>query len=204
MNHSFPCNPELSPYTPCPFEDIFEENRIGILPTQKVGISDCPKLCDACIDITTSTFCVPLMNAQSPIAYSLAEEIHWYHPDVMHGGVESALRETNTFAFIIGGRNLLKSLKENCAGCRYLMRKQVKLELGTKHDTMHSPSLLQHSRIPMWSFSNANERAKIKIYFVVFCFSTTGAVDLRLPRPGSKYCPGYCLKLIGCTQVLPG
>ena len=73
-----------------------------ILPTQDVG-GDLT-MCDVCLDLTKSSFCVPIVDAFSPIAYAIASEIHWYHQDVMHGGLESLLRETNRVAFIIGGR----------------------------------------------------------------------------------------------------
>ena len=156
-----------------------------ILPTQEIGLNDCPTMCDACLDLMKSTFCVPLVDVMSPLAYSLTDEIHWYHPDVMHGGVESLLRETNRVAFIIGGRNLVKTMKENCARCRYLHRHEVKVAMGPKHESnlCIAPAFF-NTQVdlcgPFESFSNVNKRAKVKIYLVIFCCATTGATDIKV------------------------
>ena len=48
-------------------------------------------LSDACLDLCPSSFIVPVTDAHSPIAYAIVSEIHWYHVDVAHGGVESVL-----------------------------------------------------------------------------------------------------------------
>ena len=102
-----------------------------ILPTQQVN-GDLT-MCDVCSDLAKSSFCVPIVDVLSPLAYSIASEIHWHHPDVMHGGLESILREANKVAFIIGGRGLFKSIKDNCARCRYLYKREVKIATEPKH-----------------------------------------------------------------------
>ena len=43
----------------------------------------------------------------SPIVYAIVNETHWYHPDVKHGGTESVLRQVQSVAYILGGRNLV-------------------------------------------------------------------------------------------------
>ena len=80
---------------------------------------------DACLDLTASTFCVPVVDALSPIAYAIVPETHWYHPDVSHGGVESVLRLSQTTAHILGGRELVKSISKACAKCRILQKRKV-------------------------------------------------------------------------------
>ena len=54
-----------------------------------------------------------------PIAYAIANETHWYHPDVKHGGLESVLRQVHCVAYIIGGRKFTKASKKAClyVGC---------------------------------------------------------------------------------------
>ena len=99
-----------------------------ILPTQGISQKD-STMCDVCLDLIKSSFCVPIVDALSPIAYSIADEVHWYHPDVQHGGIESALRETSRIAFIIGGRELLKTMKHACARCRFLYKQEIKQPL---------------------------------------------------------------------------
>ena len=65
-------------------------NSGRILPIQ--GIGGCPGLREAVLDFCGATFCVPLSDSHSPIAQSIVEEVHWYHPEVNHNGVESELR----------------------------------------------------------------------------------------------------------------
>ena len=154
-----------------------------ILPTQEVG-GDLT-MCDVCLDLAKSSFCVPIVDGLSPLAYSIASEIHWYHPDVLHGGLESVLRETSKVAYIIGGRGLLKSIKDGCARCRFLHKQEVKVAMGPKHDSnlCIAPAFF-NTQVdlcgPLESYSNANKRAKVKIWLVVFCCSTTGATDIKL------------------------
>ena len=104
---------------------------------------------------------------------------------MQHGGIESALRETSRVAFIIGGRELLKTMKHACARCRFLYKQEIKVAMGPKHDSnlCIAPAFF-NTQVdicgPHDSYSNVNKRAKIKIYLVVFCCSTTGATDCKV------------------------
>ena len=57
-----------------------------ILPTQRAG-GDLT-MCDVSFDLVKSTFCVPIVERHSPIAYSVVSEVHWNHPDVWHQSSE--------------------------------------------------------------------------------------------------------------------
>lgn len=154
-----------------------------ILPTQKINGQ--LNLADACFDLCSASFHVPLVDKLSPIAYAIANETHWYHPDVKHGGTESVLRQVQSVAFILSGRNLVKSIKNSCIRCRLLQKRAIKVMMGPKDNTnlCISPAFY-YTQVdicgPYDSFSNANKRAKIKIWFVVFCCSSTGAVDCKV------------------------
>ena len=76
-----------------------------ILPIQ--GVGGCPGLPEAALDLYGATICVPLSDSHSPIV----DEVHWYHPDVNHSGVESELRQIEQISHIIGGRQIVKSVK---------------------------------------------------------------------------------------------
>ena len=132
-------------------------------------------------DLSKATFCVPLVDSSSPIAYAIADEIHWYDRDVKHGGVESVL----CIAYIIGGRNLIKMMKNACVMCRLLEKRKVKVVMGPKHESNLCIAPAFHNTQvdicgPFESYSSANKRAKVKIWFIVFCCSTTGAVDCKV------------------------
>ena len=78
---------------------------------------------DACLDLSPSSFIVPIIDSHSPIAYAIVSETHWYHADVSHGGVESVLRHSQNTAYIIGGGDLMKCIKKLCAKCRILRKR---------------------------------------------------------------------------------
>ena len=99
-----------------------------ILPMQV--ITGEPSLGDVSLDLAASTFYVPITDACSPIAYAIVSETHWYDPDVSHGGVESVLRYCQSTAYIIGGRALVKNIKKECAKCRILQKKGVRVAMG--------------------------------------------------------------------------
>ena len=120
----------------------------------------------------------------SPVAYAVANEIHWYCSDVEHGGVESLLRQTQCTIYIIGGRNLIKSMKKACAQCRLLEKKQVEVAMGPKHENSLCIAPAFHNTQvdicgPFDSYWNSNKRAKVKIWFVVLVCCITGAVDCK-------------------------
>ena len=68
-----------------------------ILPSQKINNE--LNLSDVCIDLTMSSFCVPLVEKLSPLAYSLVNEIHWYDDDAKHSGNETVMRCTKNCAY---------------------------------------------------------------------------------------------------------
>ena len=69
-------------------------------------------LSDVCIDLTMPSFCVPLVEKFSPLAYSLVNEIHWYDDDAKHSGNESVLRYVQKNAYIIEGKVISKTIQK--------------------------------------------------------------------------------------------
>ena len=59
-------------------------------------------VCNAALDLTSTTFCVPLSDDRSPIARAIVNEVHWYPFDVKHGGTESVLRQVQRVCHVIG------------------------------------------------------------------------------------------------------
>ena len=154
-----------------------------VLPDQQ--FSGDLSLCDTSFDLSSSTFCVPMVDSLSPIAYAVANEVHWYHADVKHRGVESVLREVQCVCFIIDGRALVKSLRKACHKCRALEKKLIEVSMGPKPESaLCIAPAFYNTQVdicgPYESYSNSNKRAKVKIWFVVFCCSTTGAVDCQV------------------------
>ena len=142
-------------------------------------------IADACLDLSASTFCVPITDVHSPVAYAIVAETHWYSPDVSHGGVESVLRYSQQTAYIIGGRSLVKGMKKACPRCRFLEKRALRIAMGpVPDDALRVASAFYVSQVditgPFSAFSPANKRATLKVWFVVFCCSVTGATDCRI------------------------
>ena len=74
-------------------------------------------------DLVDTTFCVPVIDRFSPIAYSIVSDYHWNNECIKHSGIESTLREISKYVFIIEGRSIVKKVKKSCERCRYLEKK---------------------------------------------------------------------------------
>ena len=150
-----------------------------------VSFGGYPELCQEAIDLCPTSFCVPVMDQHCPVAISIALEIHWYHDDVQHKGIESMLRQTEAVAHILGGRNLVKSLKDGCKKCRILNKASVDVVMGPLQSVnLCIAPAFYASQVdlfgPFKAYSPANKRATLKVWFAIFCCCTTGAVDIRV------------------------
>ena len=154
-----------------------------ILPSQKVDGKF--NFSDAMLDLCESSFCVPITDALSPIAYAVVSETHWYDPDINHKVVETTLRFAQNTAHIIGGRDLAKMIRKSCAKCRILHKKGVQVAMGPIADeSLNIAPPFYCSQVDICghfdAFSPANKRATLKIWVVVFACTATCAVDCRI------------------------
>ena len=154
-----------------------------ILPDQQFG--GYPHLCEVALDLCRSSFCVPLMDQFSPVAISIALDIHWNHPDVRHHGVAAIFRQMLKVAYILGGFSLATSIKQGCRRCRILNKASIDVAMGPLQDVnLCIAPAFYASQVdifgPFKSYSSVNKRATIKVWFVIFCCCTTGAVDIRV------------------------
>ena len=83
-----------------------------ILPEQKVN--SIATLSGIMKDLSMSTFCIPIIDKHSPLAYSIVNEVHWYDKMAKHAGIESVLRFTMQYGFILEGREIAKKVKKGC------------------------------------------------------------------------------------------
>ena len=72
-----------------------------ILPEDQVTIIGC--YMEAMKDLSRHSFCVPVLDKDSPFAYSIALDVHWNHPACKHSGVETTLRFIMKKVYIIEG-----------------------------------------------------------------------------------------------------
>ena len=154
-----------------------------ILMTQKIDGDF--SYADAMLDLSESTFCVPITDSHSPVAYAIMSDTHWNDPDVRHKGVETTLRYAQKTAYILGGRDLAKRFKKACAKCRILHMKGVEVAMGpvAEENLKVAPAFFV-SQVdicgPFKAYSPANKRVTLKIWFVVFVCTVTSTVDCRV------------------------
>ena len=154
----------------------FEKDKIlyykgRILPSQQThSIST---MTDVMLDLSQTTFCVPLVLKSSPLAKSIIDEIHWHHEIALHSGVETILRYTMKYAYILEGRDLVESSKKSCIRCKILAKRALQVSMGPVSDyqlTIAPAYYVSQSDIvgPFKGYSYHNKRVTIKIWFVVF------------------------------------
>ena len=135
-------------------------------------------------DLTSTSFCVPITDKDSPVAYSLVNDIHWYHPTAKHCGVETVLRYVLQQMHIIDGRSLVKKLTKSCKRCRYLYKKTLEVVMGpvSKYNLTIAPAYYI-SQVdlagPFLAYCHHHKRNTIKIWLVVFCCATTSSTSIK-------------------------
>ena len=142
-------------------------------------------LSDVMLDLQDSTFVVPIVEKHSPLAYSIVNEVHWEDPVAKHSGVETVLRYTMKYAYIIEGRELVKKVRRNCERCRFLAKRTIEVIMGPKsaYNLMIAPPFYVTQvdlTGPFKAYTPHNKRATIKIYLVVFCCATTGTININV------------------------
>ena len=154
-----------------------------ILPSQ--AVDNDLKLADVCIDLSSSTFCAPLLDKYCPVSFAVINEVHWYNDDARHSGNESVMRAILLICHIIDGMPLVRQFRWECPRCRFLRKKAIDVAMGPVSD--------DHLRIappfytcqvdlfgPFDAYSIANKRATVKIWFSIFCCCVTGGVDIKV------------------------
>ena len=153
-----------------------------ILPSDSITIIG--KATQRMLDLQSTSFCVPILDKSSPIAYSIVDDIHWNHPVASHSGVETTWRYVLQKVYIIEGRSLVKTIRSTCERCRYLLKRTIDVSIGpvSPYNLMIAP-IFYVSQVdicgPFQSYSYHNKRATIKIWFVVFCCTTTTAINIK-------------------------
>ena len=81
-----------------------------ILPEDQVTIVG--RYTEAMKDPSRHSFCVPVLDKDSSVAYSIALDVHRNHPACKHSGVETTLRFIMKIVYIIEGRSLVNDVKD--------------------------------------------------------------------------------------------
>ena len=154
-----------------------------ILPSQIINNKS--NLSDVCMDLSMESFCVPIIEKFSPLAFAVINEVHWYDNEANHSGNETVMRYVQKIAHIIEGRSLVGQFRKECPRCHYLRKKCIDVAMGPiSSDNLCIAPAFYFSQVdivgPHNSYSNINKRATSKIWFVIFCCCVTGAVDIKV------------------------
>ena len=140
---------------------------------------------DAMLDLSSGSFDVPIVEKYSPIAFSIVNQIHWYHPTVKHCGVESTIRFVMNVAYVLGVRDLVKTFRKQCTRCRYIMKRTIEVPMApaSKHQLCVAPPYYVTQCDLCGSFlaySRHNRRTTVKVWIVTFVCATTGMTNLKI------------------------
>ena len=113
-------------------------------------------------DLSRYSFCVPVLDKDSSVAYSIALDIHWNHPACKHSGVETTLRFIMKKVYIIEGRSLVKSI----------------CPMGPIPDcNLTVAPAFYSSQVdlsgPYSAYSPLHKRTTMKIWLAIFCCCST-------------------------------
>ena len=154
-----------------------------ILPTQEINsVTSLPTVMK---DLSSTSFVVPILEKHSPVAYSVVSEVHWAKKIVKHCGVETVLRYTMQYCYILDGRELVKRFRRNCQRCRYLRKQSIEVAMGpiSTHNLKIAPAFYI-SQVdlagPFKAYSPHNKRNTVKIWFGVFCCATTSTTNIKV------------------------
>ncbi|XP_066912130.1 uncharacterized protein [Clytia hemisphaerica] len=154
-----------------------------ILPSNQITIVG--RFTEAMLDLSTTSFCVPLVDRYSPIAFSIISDVHWNSRVSKHSGVETTLREVNKRAYIIDGRNTVKIILKCCQRCKFLKKQSIQASMGPiPQSRITIAPAFYFTQLdlsgPYKCYSTHNKRATVKIWLVVYCCCVTSATCINV------------------------
>ena len=82
------------------------------------------------LDLSSTSFFVPVIHKSSPIAYSIIRDIHWYHKIAKYSGVKTLMRYVFQKVYIIEGQSFMKQIRKRCGCCTYLQKRCINVAMG--------------------------------------------------------------------------
>ena len=92
--------------------------------------------------LSATTFRVPIIDKHSPRAYSIVNEVHWNDKVAKHSGVETILRFTMKYGYIMEGRELVKMFRKHYERCRVIAKRTIDVSMGpiSQHNITLAPA----------------------------------------------------------------
>ena len=155
-----------------------------LLPSQKFSVQELQPMSSAMLDLSSTKFCVPLVEKYSPVAWSMMYEIHWHHRLGRHSGVATTTRIIREYAYIIGVKEIAEAFRQTCSRCRWIAKRTVEVEFGPLSDKQLklAPAfyITQVDLFGPFKAYQINVRASLKVWFAVFVCVVTSTVNIQV------------------------
>ena len=130
-------------------------------------------------DLNPVTFCRPLLDRYSPVAYSIMLETHW--SKVHHLNATTTYRESLEVAYTIRGRDLAHEIREGCHFCKRFKARMVEVEMGKVHGSrLAIAPPFTYAQVdllgPYEARCEHNHRSVVKVWGAVFKDPASGAI----------------------------
>jgi len=164
-----------SDYTSCSIEKkgiLFYSGRL-------LDNSDVVALEKVMFDLAPASFCVPVVDRYSPVAYSVMVEAHWSAAN--HLNATTTYRESLKKIYVLKGRDLAQEVRDSCVFCRRFKAKLLEVEMGQIHQSRLTIApaftLCQVDLLGPYSAQcEHNHRSTVKVWGVIYKCPASGAV----------------------------
>ena len=107
-------------------------------------------------DLSSTSFCVPVLEGYSPIAYTIVMDVHWNHPNATYAGIETTHGFVLQRVYIIEKNNFKESRRFEILArdrCRYLLKRKIDIAIGSCEELQHhySTSILLFKIRSVWT-----------------------------------------------------
>ena len=155
-----------------------------LLPSKKFTSPETHPMSAVMSDLSSTVFCVPVVDQYSPIAWSIVYEIHWFHPLGKHSGVATTSRMVKEYAYISRVKEISELFRKLCGKCRYMAKRTIDVEFGPLSDSQMivAPAfyVTQVDLMGPYRAYQINVRATMKIWFAVFVCVVTSTVNIQV------------------------
>ena len=179
------------------------ETKNGIFVfTGRIMDGAAPKsISGAMLDLGPLTFCQPVIDRYSPVAYSIMFYVH--NTLNHHGGIKSTYRRSLEIGHIMKGLALSEEIREACTNCKRYKVRLMQAELGKIHQVRFTPAppfyFVQSDLAGPWEARCENHArvsrniAPVKIWAAVFkcCTTLAIAVEVMTDYSASSYIDAY-------------
>ena len=172
------------------------------LYTGRVLDGDTPlSITGAMLDLKPLSFCVPVLDRYSPVAYTIM--LHYHEQINHHGGIKSTYRRSLELCHILKGLALAEEVRLACVNCRRYKVRLLEAEMGKIHQARFTPApafyFVQADLAGPWDARCENHPrinpkiGPIKIWAAVFkcCTSLAISVEVMTDYTASSFIDAY-------------